>query len=101
MPRRKTERPDRADLRAGSTDYIAKVLETADRLWRLSKAAGPPGRFRSFNDGTYEGGFTLASRPSGRNRHGRPFQRSNGRAIVPLSPDIEPNNPFSIELWGQ
>jgi len=100
---RKTERPDRADLRAGSTDYIAKCWKTGRPVFLASvgKAAGPPrSDLAGFNDGTYEGVFTLASRPQGRNRHGRPFQRLNGTGHRASVPDIEPQQSILDRALG-
>ena len=84
--------------------YATMVMQDAPRaLWRLSESSGTTAvDSAGFNDGTYSGGFTLGYPPfQGESGTAVLFNGSSGRAIVPLSPTLNPNGPFTIELWAR
>ena len=71
-------------------------------LWRLAESSGTTAvDSAGFNDGTYEGGFTLG----GATFHGESgtavnLNGSSGRAIVPLTSVLNPAGPFTCEFWA-
>jgi hypothetical protein len=89
---------------APPSGYATRVMQDAPRAyWRLSESSGTTAiDSAGFNDGTYEGTYTLGYPPfQGETGSAVLFNGSSGRAIVPNSPDINPNGPFSIELWAK
>ena len=72
-------------------------------LWRLSETNGTTAiDSAGFNDGTYSGGFTLGAAAPFHGESGNVayFNGSSGRAIVPLTPVLNPAGPFTIEFWA-
>ena len=71
-------------------------------FWRLSEGSGTTTvDSAGFNDGTYSGGFTLGA-PAfhGETGTGVRLDGSSGRAIVPLSPVLNPAGAFTCEFWA-
>lgn len=71
-------------------------------FWRLSENGGTTAiDSAGFNDATYSGGVTFgAAAFSGESGTGARFNGSNGKAVGPLSPVLNPSGPFTIEFWA-
>jgi hypothetical protein len=71
-------------------------------LWLLSENSGTTTvDSAGFNDGTYSGGYTLGV-PSIPGATGTAVKLNgvDGRAIVPLTPVLNPSGPFTCEFWA-
>jgi hypothetical protein len=80
----------------------AAMADHPTAFWRLSESSGTTAvDSAGFNDGTYSGGFTLGAPPfHGETGTGVRLDGSSGRAIVPLTPVLNPAGPFSVEFWA-
>ncbi len=80
----------------------AAMADHPTALWRLSESSGTTAvDSAGFNDGTYSGGFTLGQ-PSipGETGTSVALNGTDGRAIVPLTPVLNPSGPFTCEFWA-
>jgi hypothetical protein len=72
-------------------------------FWRLNDSSGQPTLDSAgFNDGAYNAsGVTYGvAAHQGEGGTAVQFDGSSGRAIVPLTPVLNPNGPFSCEFWA-
>lgn len=83
--------------------YPATVMnDHPTTFWRLSEAGGTTAADSAgFSDGTYSGGFTLGvpAFPGNAETAAR-FDGASGKAIIPLTPVLNPVGPFSCEFWA-
>lgn len=86
-----------------STYTTVAMADHPTAFWRLSETSGTTAvDSAGFNDGAYSGGFTLGAKPAFTGESGSVvnFDGVNGRAIVPLTPVLNPAGPFTIEFWA-
>ena len=71
-------------------------------FWRLSDTSGSTVTDSAgFNDATLSGGYTLGVPAfNGESGTAIQFNGSNGKAVGPLTPVLNPSGPFTIEFWA-
>jgi hypothetical protein len=85
------------------TGYPTLVMnDHPTAFWRLDDKAGDPALDSAgFNDGAYSASGVTYGVPAhqGESGHAVQLDGSSGRAIIPFSPVLNPNGPFSCEFW--
>ena len=84
--------------------YPAMVMnDHPTAFWRLNDSSGQPTHDSAgFNDGAYNAAGVTYGVAAHQGESGTAVQLdgSSGRAIVPLTPVLNPNAPFSCEFWA-
>jgi hypothetical protein len=86
---------------AGYPSMVMNDHPTA--FWRLNDSSGQPTLDSAgFNDGAYSASGVTYGVAAHQGESGKAIQLngSSGRAIVPLTPVLNPNGPFSCEFWA-